>query len=136
MHFQISLSLWKLHVIRDWLCARDITETSLNRLLLFLILKSSHRSYSVGKGVLKNFTGKHFCWSLFLIKLQAWGPATQVLSTEICKIFKNTYFYKRLYLRINLYLQCMKKKKLAIFSRKFYHRYLAYTPLNYYDSIC
>ena len=92
MHFQISLSLWELQVIRDWLCVRVIAETSLNRLLLFLILKSSHRSYSVGKGVLKNFTGKHFCWSLFLIKLQALRPATQVLSTEICKIFKNTYF--------------------------------------------
>ena len=66
MHFQSSLSLWELQVIRDWLCVRVIAETYLNRLLLFLILKSSHRSYSVGKGVLKNFTGKHFCWSLFL----------------------------------------------------------------------
>ena len=34
--------------------------------------KSSHRRYSVKRGVLKNFpnfTGKHLCWSLFLIKL-------------------------------------------------------------------
>ena len=31
-------------------------------------------------------------WSLFLIKLQALRHATQVLSTEICKIFQNTYF--------------------------------------------
>ena len=31
------------------------------------------------KGVLKNFaslTEKHLCWSLFLIKLQAWEPPT------------------------------------------------------------
>ena len=35
-------------------------ETSLNRLLLFLILKSSYRSYSVGKGVLKIFFRKAF----------------------------------------------------------------------------
>ena len=31
------------------------------------------------EGFLKNFvyfTGKHLCWSLFLIKLQAWRPAT------------------------------------------------------------
>ena len=68
MHFQISLSLWELQIIRDWFCVKDITETSLNRLLLFLILKSSHRSYSVEKDVLKSFTGKLFCWSLFLIK--------------------------------------------------------------------
>ena len=35
---------------------------------------SSHRKYSVGEGVLRNFTkftGKHLCQSLFLIKLQA-----------------------------------------------------------------
>ena len=72
--------------------ASEIAETSLNRLLLFLILKSTHLSYSVEKDVLKTFTGKHFCLSLFLIKLQALRPATQVLSTEICKTFKNTYF--------------------------------------------
>ena len=86
MHFQISLSLWEVQVIRDWLCVRNFAETSLNKLLLFLILKSNQRRYSVEKGVLKNFTGKYLCWSLFLIKLQ---PLR--LSTEICKIFKNTY---------------------------------------------
>ena len=39
-------------------------------------------------GVLQNsanFTGKHLCWSLFLIKL------AKVCSFEICKIFKNTF---------------------------------------------
>ena len=38
------------------------------------IYGSSHRRCSVEKGVYKNFvnfTGKHLCWSLFLIKLQA-----------------------------------------------------------------
>ena len=41
--------------------------------------RSSHRRCSVEKGVLKNlrnFTGKHLCWSLFLIKLQTFRPAT------------------------------------------------------------
>ena len=35
--------------------------------------RSSHRMCSVKIGVLKSFasfTGKHLCWSLFLIKLQ------------------------------------------------------------------
>ena len=41
-----------------------MAETSLNRLLLILILKS-HRSCCVEKGVLKNFTGKHFLEPLF-----------------------------------------------------------------------
>ena len=63
--------------------------------------RSSHWRCSVKKGVLKNFanvTGKNLCWSLFLIKLQFWRPAillkktpTQVVSCEICKLFKNNY---------------------------------------------
>ena len=39
--------------------------------------RSSHRGCS------KNFahlTGKHLCWSLFLIKLQAWGPVNCIKS--------------------------------------------------------
>ena len=42
-------------------------------------LRSSHRRCSLKKGLLKNFTifiGKHLCWSLFLIKLQALRPVT------------------------------------------------------------
>ena len=40
-------------------------------------------------GVLKNFvnsTGKHLRWRFFLIK--------RGVSSEICKIFKNTFFYR------------------------------------------
>ena len=53
--------------------AKDIAKKSLKRLLLLLILKSSYPRCTVQKVVLKNFanfTGKHECWSLFLIKLQ------------------------------------------------------------------
>ena len=53
---------------------------------------------------LKNFanlTGKHLCWSLFLIKLQVFRPATLLkrdsnggaVFFKKCKIFKNTFFY-------------------------------------------
>ena len=49
-------------------------------------------------------TGKNLCWSLFLIKLQLWEPATllkkaptQVFSCEICKLFKNNYFEETLW---------------------------------------
>ena len=78
---------------------------------LYLIMvynfKSSHQNYSVWEDVLKtftNFTGNYLCWSLFLIKLQAWGSATllkrdstQLLSCEVCEIFKNTYFKEHLW---------------------------------------
>ena len=42
---------------------------------------------------------KHLCWSLFLIKLQAFRPAivlrktpTKVFSYEYCELFNNTCF--------------------------------------------
>ena len=74
MQFQISLSLWQLQVIRHLLCVRDIAEKSLNRLLLLVILKSSHRrGCPVEKCVLKNFanfTRKQLCWSPVSIKLE------------------------------------------------------------------
>ena len=51
-----------------------------SRYLLALIrLRSSHLRCSTKKVVRKNFaifTGKHLCWSLFLIKLQDFRPAT------------------------------------------------------------
>ena len=70
--------------------------------------RSSHQRCSIKKAVLKNFaifTGIHLCRSLFLIKLQAFRPATllkrdstQVFFFEYCEIFKNTCFEK--YLRM------------------------------------
>ena len=68
--------------------------------------RSSHQRCSIKKAVLKNiaiFTGIHLRRNLFLIKLQAFRPATllketptQVISCEHCEIFKNTYFEKHL----------------------------------------
>ena len=51
--------------------------------------------------VLKNFaifTGKHLCWSLFLIKLQAFRQETaaKVFSWECCDIFKSSFFHRPL----------------------------------------
>ena len=50
-----------------------------------------------------NFTRKQMCWSLILIKLQAWRPVsllektpTQVFCCEIFENFKNTYFEEHL----------------------------------------
>ena len=42
-------------------------------------LKAAVCRCSANLGILENFanfTGKHLCWSLFLINLQAWSPAT------------------------------------------------------------
>ena len=41
------------------------------------------------------FTGKHQCWSLFLIRFLKRDPS-HVLFPEICKMFKNTYFEEHL----------------------------------------
>ena len=51
--FTILLSFWELWVIRGLLCVRDISEKSLNRLLLLLILKTRQRRCSVKKVLYK-----------------------------------------------------------------------------------
>ena len=68
------------------------------------------------KGVLKsftNFTGKHLCWSLFLIKSQALRPATLLKSESnaglSCEIFKNTYFEE--HMRTASSTLCQEKSK-------------------------
>ena len=56
--------------------------------------RSSHQTCSIKVGFLKNFaifTGNHQCWSLLLIKLQVFRPATlliQVFSYKYCEILK------------------------------------------------
>ena len=59
------------------------------------------------RGVYKsfaNFTGKHLCRSLILIKLQFWGltallkkTPTQTFSCEVCEIFENNHFEEHLW---------------------------------------
>ena len=67
--------------------------------------RSRHRKCSVKKMFLNfaNCTGKHLCYSLFLIKLQVFRPATyekeiptKVFSCEICETFKNPYSEEQL----------------------------------------
>ena len=57
-------------------------------------IRSCHRRRPVKKGALKNFaifTGKHLCWSLFLIELK-------VFSYEYYEIFQNIYFAENLHM--------------------------------------
>ena len=95
MHFQISLSLWELQ-LSEIGCAWKISLKHLwAHLSLFLILKSSHRSCSIEKGVLKDFTGKHLCWNLFLIICRPEGLQHRCFPLKFEKflrtlIFKNT----------------------------------------------
>ena len=49
--------------------------------------KGQEQSFADVFKKLRNFTGKHLCWSIFLIKL---------FSYEILHIFKNTFFYRTL----------------------------------------
>ena len=79
-------------------------------IFLFLLFcfkkdKSSHRRCSVKRGVIKNcanFTGKHLCWSLFLIKLQVFENnyfEAQHLWTTACKKVSICLIVKILLLR-------------------------------------
>ena len=67
--------------------------------------RSSHSQFFFEISVSKNFlilTGKHRCWSLLLVKLQACRCClcfclilrySQLFSCEYCKIFKNSFLY-------------------------------------------
>ena len=76
--------------------------------MLFHLLRSSQRKYSLKKGVLENFaisTGKYLCCSHFLVMLQTFRPATLIrrdsnigiflwVLRNFCGYFKNTHFEK------------------------------------------
>ena len=100
---------------------RILGESNVSAFLLLVLIKgmrkwcksrSSHRRCSANKVVLKNFavfTRKHLYWNLFLIKLQAFRPATlskwiptQTFFCEYCEIFKRTYFEKHLWTAASL----------------------------------
>ena len=100
---------------------RILGESNVSAFLFLVLIKGmrkwcesriSHRRCSANKVVLKNFavfTRKHLYWSLFLIKLQAFWPATlskwtptQTFSCEYCEIFKSTYFEKHLWTAASL----------------------------------
>ena len=72
-------------------------------------LKKSKRSHSQMFFEMRSitnfaiFTRKHLCWGLFLIKLQAFRPATFLkrdsntgVSCGYCEIFKNSFFRENL----------------------------------------
>ena len=87
--------------------------------------RSSRSEMFVKISVFKNFansTGK-LCWRYFLIKLQSWRlclkeTSTQVFSCEICKNFKNTFFYRAhcLLLMFNSYFQRDREQKPVLLS--------------------
>ena len=64
--------------------------------------ESSHQRCSIKKAFLKNFaifTGKHLCWSLFLMKLQVFRLVTlfkRDSNIGVCEILKNTCFEEHL----------------------------------------
>ena len=114
-------------MIRD-LLVQEIAKRSLNKSLSLLILKSSYPRCTVEKDALKNFTnftGKHLCWSLFLIKLQGWGPSALLKRNTNAVVFQwNLWnFSEHLLLRtiandcccifMYVYLQYMKKIQLT-----------------------
>ena len=74
-------------------------------------VRNNHWRCSGKKGILKNFvnfTRKNLCRRHFLIKLDFWEFATllnktptQMLSCEICEIFKNNYFEEHLWTTVS-----------------------------------
>ena len=64
-----------------------------------------------------NFTGKHLCWSLFLIKLQALDPHVterwlqhRCFPVKFAKFLRTAFFQKHLQWLLLYFLQCAKKE--------------------------
>ena len=91
------------------------------------IYRSSHRRFSIEKGVLKNFTkftGKHLYPSLFFKKVGGLRPTTllkktlaQVFSCEFCEIFNNTFFTRHLWTTASTFIYKNNLKKKRIWKR-------------------
>ena len=63
--------------------ALPMTETAVNRCSSKCILKN-----------LANFTGKHLCWSLFLIKLQAFKVQHRCFPMKFTKFLRTKFYYR------------------------------------------
>ena len=90
---------------------------TMNHRDLLGLRRSSHRRCSVKKDVLKyfaNFTGKHLCWSLFLITLQVFSPVT------LLQTYSNTDAFLR---NLNTYFEEHLRKTVSIcFTSKYYNK--------------
>ena len=68
-----SRLLWK----KAWNNEYQSEYESVSRISIWINFHLSHMFFKIGVfKALANFIGKHQCWSIFLIKLQAWRPAT------------------------------------------------------------
>ena len=86
---------------------------------MFSMLRSSHRMCSIKKLSLKNFaifTGKHLCWSFFLIKL-AWRHATLLKRDSNTKL---KFFIKFLFFHQMIAIQKLWKMLFFISSEKLF----------------
>ena len=85
-----SIKYQNLHTFKQGLIllCQSILETENNTFTWLSSLYNPFKNFA-------KFTGKHLCWSFFLIKLQLQTP-TQVFSYEYFKFLKNTYFEDRL----------------------------------------
>ena len=89
-----------------WRCEINEKTSQLTLLYCGTTVRSCHLRCSIKKLFSKKFTvfrGKHLCWGLFLITLQAFWSATFLkrdsnpgYSCGYCKIFQTSYFEKHL----------------------------------------
>ena len=118
-------------------------------LLFFFVVITLCNNLLVSRKNFGNFTGKHLCWNLFLIKLLAFRPSnllkktpTRVFSCETCKIFKNAYFPEHLWTIASdpskfifaRYLNVIAKSFVSNYGSKIYFAALRISVFN--DLIC
>ena len=81
---------------------KNHTNNNLRR-IISMDRRSSRSQMFFKIGALKNFanfTEKHLCWSLFLIKLQAWRTLIKETPTQMFSLWNLRNFYQHLFLQI------------------------------------
>ena len=80
---------------------KNHTNNNLRR-IISMDRRSSRSQMFFKIGALKNFanfTEKHLCWSLFLIKLQAWRTLIKETPTQMFSLWNLRNFYQHLFYR-------------------------------------
>ena len=94
LHKNWSFPLRILSVNVSHLLKKSLTENFIFCAVVFFY-RSNHSQILFKKiGILKNFaiiTRKNMCWSLFLIKLQAWKPQHKCFPVKISKFLRTAF---------------------------------------------
>ena len=113
-----KLFLFAILCFKQWSVKENCVEK-----ILHAICRSSHRRWSVRKGVLRNFakfTGKHLCQSLFFNKVEGLRAAT-LLKKNFVKFLRTHFYIEHLWWKLLCYWKFSTEVAISEFFEKLCH---------------